>query len=81
MRAKRTPCRSNEKRTSIDIAELSENLIRKHQENNPEKKIKYSGVELPIIHTCRSPIHLIFEELIDNALRFNESEIPEIHKP
>ena len=64
--------------TSIDIAELSENLIRKHQENNPEKKIKYSGVNLPIIHTCRSPIHLIFEELIDNALRFNESEVPEI---
>lgn len=63
---------------SIDFAELSENIIENKQRENPDRKIKFSSVDLPIIHTCRSAIHAIFEELIDNAVRFNESEVPEI---
>lgn len=64
---------------SVDIAQLSENIIRKQQDKNPDKKIKYSGVKLPIIHSYRSAIHTIFEELINNALRFNQSEVPTIN--
>ncbi len=41
---------------SIDFAELFENIIEKKQRENPNKNIKFSSVDLPLIHTCRSAI-------------------------
>ncbi|MBX2871516.1 MAG: hypothetical protein KTR30_05435 [Saprospiraceae bacterium] len=62
----------------IDISQVVENIILELRNKNPEKRINYSGLNLPIIHSSGPAIQRIFKELINNGIKFNQSAIPEI---
>jgi len=63
----------------IDISQLVEAIILGLKPKDPERTIKYSGIDLPTIHSYRPAIQTIFTELIDNAVKFNQSPVPEIN--
>ncbi len=63
---------------NINIAQMSENIVREVQGKNPDKEIKYSTKDLPILHSYLPALEAIFKELISNAVKFNQSTTPEI---
>lgn len=63
----------------IDTSPLVETIIEEVKGIHPGKKINYSTTNLPIIHSHLPAIKTIFKELIDNAIKFNQSAPPEIN--
>lgn len=63
----------------IDMSPFVEAIILDIKGIHPDRKINYSSTNLPIIHSYRPAIKTIFKALIDNAIKFNQSIVPEIN--
>ncbi len=63
----------------IDTPPLVETILEEVKGVYPDRKINYSTTNLPVIHSYRPAIKTIFKELIDNAIKFNQSTSPEIN--
>jgi PAS domain S-box-containing protein len=63
--------------TEVDLTELVKDVA-KHITSISEKKINIVVGELCVIMGHKSYLYLLFYNLFDNAVKFNENEVPEI---
>jgi len=62
----------------IDLGKLLEE-ISQFSKNNPDgKSVNFEISELPTIHWHSSKIFLLFKNIIENGIKYNESDLPEI---
>ena len=64
--------------TSVDLNDLILDFKSTHEVLIKQKGAKIISGELPMIHGDRFLLSLLFQNLIENGIKYNESEIPEI---
>jgi PAS domain S-box-containing protein len=72
--------RTEESKESVDVSTLLEEVVGLNRKIIQEKKAKVRWQEdLPVLHTFRSPLRLVFQNLINNGLKYQEvNSAPEV---
>lgn len=65
-------------REEIDMKELMEGVALALQCSLAERKVAFSFPDMPVVTSYWTPVFLTFKNLVENAVKYNESEIPEI---
>ena len=68
--------RHNEPRTKVDLNNVIESCIHQHIEEINQKGAKIMHDKLPVIHGYRNQLHLLFDALISNSLKFSKEDTP-----
>lgn len=63
-------------RTEVDLNNMISRIMDDLEIGIKEKKAKITAANLPIIHAVPGQIHQLFQNLISNALKFNDKKIP-----
>jgi len=62
----------------IDTEELLENAVKSIRKEYPQKPFEIGSSELPMIFNNKSIIQLVFLNLLENGIKYNQNSIPKI---
>jgi PAS domain S-box-containing protein len=72
--------RTEENKEYVDVSAVLEEVVGLNRKIIQEKKAKVTWGELPVLHTFGSPLRLVFQNLINNGLKYQpEGSVPIIH--
>ena len=64
---------------NVDLNDIIKNVKNNFKSLFEERKVEFQSQQLPCVKADKSKIQILFEHLIKNAVKFNESSKPEIH--
>lgn len=68
--------RSEEKMIEIDVNEIIKEVLILHSRQIEELKAEVNYDEMPVIHSLRSPIRQVMQNLIGNSLKYHKKDVP-----
>lgn len=62
----------------LDLNEIVDEISKQIKLNRGDKNVEIHSTKLPIIKSDRTRVHQLFQNLIENGLKYNESKIPTV---